>query len=98
MIGIAQLFDGGGESEVEIRKVNRDQRLRFFRSRRMDEPIEDGKRLGNDANRLDEAGHAEPAIVGEQLSPAGHQALTAEAENGGVGLPTSNFYCEGAGV
>ena len=54
--------------------------------------------FGQHAERLDEPGDAEAAVVGEQLTAAGHQPLTAEPENGGVGLPAPNFDCEGAGV
>jgi hypothetical protein len=54
--------------------------------------------LGTTRSASDEAGHAEPAIVREQLSASSHQALSAKAENSGIGLSPPNFNCESAGV
>ena len=98
MIGTPSFLTAAASLKVEIRKVDHDQRLWLFRLRRVDQPVEDGERPGDDANRFDEAGDAEAAIIGEELSSTRHQALTAEAENGGVGLATPNFHCEGAGI
>ena len=72
--------------------------LRLLGARGIDQPVEGRERFGQHAERFDQAGDAEAAVVGEQLAAAGHQPLAAEPENGGVGLPAPNFDCEGAGV
>ena len=96
--GHAELLDRRGETEIEVGKIDQDERVRLLGARGIDQPVEGGERFGEHANRLDEPRHAEAAIVREQLAAAGHQPLAAEPEDGGVGLPAANFDCEGAGV
>ena len=98
MMGMPSFLTAAARRKLKSGKSISDERLRLLDARRLDQPVEDRERFGKHAERLDEPGHAEAAIVGEQLSAAGHQPLAAEPENGGVGLPAPNFDCEGAGV
>ena len=94
----AELLDRRGEAEIEVGKIDQDERVRLFGARGIHQPVEGRERFREHADRLDQSGDAEAAVVCEQLTAAGHQPLAAEPENGGVGLPAPNFDCEGAGV
>ena len=94
----AQLLDRCRQPEIEIGEIDDDQRVGLFRSRGVNQPVHHGKRARHDAKRFDEAGHADAAVVGEELASPGHQTLTAKAENGGGGIAAPNFDGERAGV
>ena len=98
MMGMLSFLTADGQPKVEIGEINDDERVRLLCSGSLDEPVQDRPRFREDTQRFDETRNAETAIVGEQLSTARHQALTAQAENGRVGLTAPNFDCEGAGV
>ncbi len=98
MMGMPRRLDGRRQTEVEIGEIDHDERVRLLCPSNFDEPVEHRKRLRENAKRLDEPGDTEPAIVGDELSPARHQALPAKAEDDGVRLTPPNFDCEGAGV
>ena len=98
MMGTPSFLDRRRETEIEVGKIDQDERVRLLGARGLHQPVEGRERFGEHAERLDEPGHAEAAVVGEQLSAARHQPLAAKPEDRGVGLPAPNFDCEGAGV
>ena len=98
MMGTPSFLTAAARRKLKSGKSIRTSAFGFSDARGLDQPVEGRERFREHADRLDESGDAEAAVVGEQLAAAGHQPLAAEPEDGGIGLPAPNFDCEGAGV
>src|SRR6516165_5146074 len=94
----AKPLDPGREAEIEIWRVDDDERVRFMGPRRPHELPERGERLRDCGQRFGESGDGNAAIVGKELATCLLKAWTAEAGHLRAGRERPELTRQGAGV
>src|SRR5262245_41563001 len=96
--GNAERLDGSAEAEIEVRKVDEDERLRLFRSGGFHQTAHHAQRTWNDAEGLHQPGYAQTTVVGEQLPAAGDHALAPKTKDGYIWSAPANLHSECPGI
>ena len=82
----AQALDAWRQPEIEVGRIDDDERGGLLRPGRLEQPAPDREHLRNLRERLGEAGHGDPAVVGNQLAAGGLKVRSAEPGDLQIGL------------
>ena len=94
----AELLDGRREAEIEVGRIDDDERVGTLGARRRDQAAQCGKRTRHFRNRFRQPGDGDVAIVVDQAAPGGFELRAAEAGDGQRWLERAQLAGQRAGI